>query len=841
MPDLLPSLRPLQLKVLLWFAATLAEEVGRVDANVHSNARIHTQMEDIVRDASTLISWSFELPTGNDGNACRAEALKTYLTWINYAQPVWPRNPEALQYLRNLIEHAMPCLLDEALSQEALDMFRDILESYTSFFQPRNMDMLAEIIYNNIQPALVRALADQDPDALLLGQFVIAFGCANVQQVVEQPNNTFGSATIVKLHFDIMAADGYPGDQDQLSTQSIEFWNTYVEYVNDTLFSKDSDDPDPAWLQQAKSILQQLTELIWKKMWTPPHEVAKEWRDTESDGFKEFRLDATDLMLSVFITLGKTMLEKLVSLSLRSLEARQWRAVEAALFCLNTLADNVLEDMPSEEIIGEIFKSSLFREIADFSRQIPSQARRTAIDMLGSYGQYIERHAEFLPDTLRFLFASLEMAGLANGAAKSIASLCYSCRASLTNELDGFLAQYQSFLNSKTCDPYTKEKVIGAIAAIIQAKSPESSKAQPLLALLENVEKDITAAQMHADAGDEEMAELMGVTALECLASIGKGMQVPEDIPINIYDDDDQINPKGPSFWETDDGKAVQQRIVGCFSVLRIAGKYSAAVDAACQVLRSGFTETEPGPFVLPASVTVNFIQQCSIQTPQLEAVLATACVLITQHSHKDSERIDAEIAAIYACVTTFTQDLGLAGNDPAVAMGCIDVLSRMMPYYTLVLFSTMVPATLDFTLSAIEGADTLPKRSACEYWNKFIKPQTAPISQDVQQQMNQIMEMYGPRFVACLMRQIGGQAQRSDLDFLCEPLKALLLHQRNVQKWLQEGIASDSLQNPNVSSDDRQKFLRQLVAARGDGKKTKELARAFWAACRGTVVSYSL
>ena len=839
--DLLAGLNTLQLGVLLYFAGTLAEEVGRVDANAHSNARLHAQMQDIVKDASLLMSWSFGQPAGADGSAARTEALRTFLTWVNYAQPVWPRNPEALQHLRSLVELATQCLLDETLFQEALDVFRDILESYTSFFQPQHMDMLAQITHDYIQPYLLRALSDQDSDGLLLGQFVIAFGCANVQQVVEQPNNELGSEMIVKLHLEIISTDGYPGDEDQISTQSIEFWNTYIEYVNDTLFSKDQDHPDPTWMPQAKYIMEQVVDRIWRKMWTPPNDVAKTWGDAESEGFKEYRLDASDLILSIYLFLGKDMLRQLVTLTVRSLEAEQWRAIEAALFCLDTLADNVVEDAQSEELVGEIFRSSLFRDIADFSQNVPSQARRTAIDMLGSYGQYIERHAEFLPDTLRFLFASLEMAGLASAAAKSIASLCYSCRGSLTNELEGFLAQYRRFLNSKTCDPYTKDKVIGAIAAIVQAIAPESAKARPLLALLENVEEDVFSTKQYATAGDEEMAELMGVNALECLASIGKGMQVPEDIPIDIYDDDEEKEFGKPSYWDSAEGCAIQQRIVGCFSVLQVVGKYSAAIEAACQVLRSGFTETEPGPFVLPASVTVNFVQQCSIRTPQLEMVLSTACVLITQHSRNDTKRIDTDVAAMYRCAVAFIQALGVSSNDPGVAMGCVDVFGRMMPYYTHILFGELVlPFTLDFTLSAIEGPDTLPKRSAGEFWTKLVKPQAAATSDDVQRQIVRVMDVYGPRLANSLIHQIGGQAQRSDLDMLCEPLKGLLLHQGSAQMWLQNGLDSDSFPSSSVSIDDKTRFLRQLMSSGSDGRKVKDLVRAFWAACRGTVVSYN-
>ena len=117
MSSVVTSLSPLQLQALLWFAGALAEEVSKVDANAHSNARLLARMEHTVQHASTLMSWSFE----QQQSPARLEALRAFLTWINYAQPVWPRNQEALQYLRDLIGQATECLLDKDLFQEVCE------------------------------------------------------------------------------------------------------------------------------------------------------------------------------------------------------------------------------------------------------------------------------------------------------------------------------------------------------------------------------------------------------------------------------------------------------------------------------------------------------------------------------------------------------------------------------------------------------------------------------------------------------------------------------------------------------------------------------------------------
>ena len=94
-----------------------------------------------------------------------------------------------------------------------------------------------------------------------------------------------------------------------------------------------------------------------------------------------FRLDASDCMLSIFLFRGNEMFEQLVRLALQTLQSREWRGLEASLFCLNALADNVVEIQTSEDVIQSIFSSSLFAVIADSSQPIALQTRSTWLTM----------------------------------------------------------------------------------------------------------------------------------------------------------------------------------------------------------------------------------------------------------------------------------------------------------------------------------------------------------------------------------------------------------------------------------------------------------------------------
>lgn len=843
----LPALTDSQLATLLWLSGSLATEAAKTDSSTPENAQLHVLMEAMVQDPSKIIRHAAQQPVPAHGGRLRAESLACFLNWVNYAQPMWHAQQESLDHLRNLVEVLAPMLVEESSQDEAMEVFRDILESFTSFFRAHHMQLLANIINTYAAPKMLQLLRDKEPEVIPVAQLIIAYGIANIQQVVEEPSNEFGSRNIVQLLLAIFEAPGYPGDDDEVSIHNIEFWNTYIEYVNEAMYSQIEDQPAPAWLEHDKAVCMQLSRLLQNKLVTPPPDIAQAWSDAEADGFKEFRMDASDLMLSIYVRLGNEMLQQFISLALSSLAAQDWQNLEATLFSINTLSDNVLEDANAEHLLTQIFSSSLFRDIADFNKPVPTQTRRTAIDTLGAYGQYIERHAEFLPDTLRFLFASLETFGLFLSAAKSIEALCSTCRNSLTGELDGFLTQYNRFAQGETSEPYTNEKVIGAIAAIVQAVKPESAKLQPLSALLDIIDGQIQHVQYLIKQGNLEDAELWGISAIECLVRIGKGMQVPDDVPINLYED--EVAPKDhQSYWQTQEGQAVQLRILSiCQTALLLLPNSGLVVDTVCNVLKSGFTETEPGPFVFPPQMTVSFLEQCTITTPRVEAVLSMICTLIVQYSRKDQPRIDAEVACIYKHAVGFVQQLGDPSQDPGVAQSCIDVFNRMNGRYTNVLLDTAstgesVQPILDFALKALDGVEIMPKRSATDFWARMVRPPENATDETVLSRADQVIAAYGPGLCQALINQITGRGQRSELDQLCEPLKALVQNRPQTRSWLEAALFSEALPpfaNSSVGDAEKRRFVQQVVGLRGENRKTREVVKNFYAACRGTVTSY--
>lgn len=88
-----------------------------------------------------------------------------------YAQQEFKDSAENLAHLRSILELALSCLRPHI--DNAMDLFSDILEEYSKFFEPAHM----EILWSEItSPWGIEILKGFDAETLTFARLVIAFG-----------------------------------------------------------------------------------------------------------------------------------------------------------------------------------------------------------------------------------------------------------------------------------------------------------------------------------------------------------------------------------------------------------------------------------------------------------------------------------------------------------------------------------------------------------------------------------------------------------------------------------------------------------------------------------------
>jgi hypothetical protein len=74
------------------------------------------------------------------------------------------------------------------------------------------------------------------------------------------------------------------------------------------------------------------------------------------------------------------------------------------------------------------------------------------------------------------------------------------------------------------------------------------------------------------------------------------------------------------------------------------------------------------------------------------------------------------------------------------------------------------------------------------------------------------MMRTLGPMLSQALARNIGGQASRSELAKLSEPVKKLVSCYPQSKNWLETAFEDPEASGPNVTREDRSLFVKKLI-----------------------------
>lgn len=723
--DVVPQLAPNELYVSLRFCSILAEDVANSDSLSPQHRHLDGLLKENIAAVTLLIRAGLSNPEARD---VHSEALNAFSSWINYAQAHWARDFDTLRYLQELTLPIMQFLISEDLylRDSAIEVFTQILEYHFKFLRRDQANTLAELLCNVLGPQCVSELrgGEPDPSVASTGKLMAAYGKATVQRIVESSDDPI-SVKLTDFFQETIRGPGYPGDEDEIIIPVTDFWTDYAQYVVDE-FEMSSSADDLPWLNVAKERLMRAAASYLLKLRAPPTSEITSWDESTKERWNSFREDVSDMLQSIVALPDTGLLKELVNYALNVLPTRQWLDLEAVLLCLNAVADTAPLMKENDNVLAALMGSTMFQDFSNSSNDIPARAKRQLMRLLDCYSAFVKRRTEFLPAILTFLLSTLASASatqnsLGDAAARSLKSLCSSCRRPLTQHLNELLQQTPQALTGSSTNTYQKEKVMSALASVVQALPTEEGKAQPLTILLEMVENDLNQAMGYISQGNNEVGEGVGTSALQCLASIGEGMQdTTGDVAVDLESEQAPSLSDPRNFWNSSAGQAVQQRILNCFNIVDHLQNQGDAIDAACSVLRAGLKETAPGPFVFPPSVTAGFVSKGRLNTPRVEAMLITGCAFVSANSRHATNRLVSEVHQIYQAAVSIIQELGQPGNDPGLAEICIDLTERLLARYVDVLLSISdeeLGAVFNFTLRCMVGEAPILKRLAANFF----------------------------------------------------------------------------------------------------------------------------
>lgn len=570
-----------------------------------------------------------------------------------YAHQVWVGEAIQLDPLRALTPFALKNLTVEGTYDVTAELFTDVMTNFSMFLTVDDYVSLSTILSSASARSYTAALkgGDFDTDSITFAKLLFAYGDSSVHDLAMKFDDANHRQILSQL-VELLACDAYVGAEDEVCSLCLEFWTTFTEFLVDSVFT--AGEKLPPWMENARQYIPEVIKACWNKIRMPPLEIFTKWDSTARDVFREFRSDVKDLLQSSYALLGISIFDELAQLALESLGNRAWLHLEATLFCLNALSDDVSEENSLDGILSKLFGSTLFDTMMD-SNSVPTATKQTAVNIIIHFTGFFERRTEYLPSMLRFLFESLKIPTLASVAAKAIQSSCWECRKQLVPEIGAFLHQYDILVAWEGVEVGTKEKVIGAIAAIIQALPSDEERIRPLDTLLQYVERDVQACVDSTKQHRVEEAQTHGVCALRCLVHIGKAFQSPNDVPIDL---DAKVIQS--SFWIGGKGESTQAQIIHLMDIVTtLLRNDSNVIEAACQILRTGYKESLPGPFVFSPSITKNFVVASHLSTARLDYILDTAGALLSRHATSPVAEVDNAALAFLDHVVDLINAMG--------------------------------------------------------------------------------------------------------------------------------------------------------------------------------------
>lgn len=172
---------------------------------------------------------------------------------------------------------------------------------------------------------------------------------------------------------------------------------------------------------------------------------------------------------------------------------------------------------------------------------------------------------------------------------------------------------------------------------------------------------------------------------------------------------------------------------------------------------------------------------------------------------------------------------------DPELTQRGIEFIDRVLQKSPAVVLQLQPTSLLEFffmfTLKVLDSREPLPKAASADFWVSgshsqavdksisltMIIAQTTfitlkPGDTNLQAAVDNALEHLGPLVAQSLMHNIGGDASRSELEKLSEPLKKLVVQHPRASTWLEQALMSPSFPSDRVTAAEKAFFLKKII-----------------------------
>ena len=883
-----------QLRSILWFVATLSEDVEKLRGTSLREAWFEDKNRENFSEVSMLYFHLFaNIVTRSNGEAPRlfqklndeeSESLtRTALESLpRWCELVHLSTHSKSGHVDTVVQSFRRCigLLFEIYNVESLA--DDVLSCFSALLSSSNLmldlEKLEAVITSPYADRLVSSTISGD--ASQGAHFYIEL-LVNLLEREDLLSPGYLDKSYIRRAIQVlvllMHAEGVPNVEDESSQRILEQFSYLAEGYVDWCVGQDETE-DTLWLQKC---LHDICRGLLKKASFPIDELSRQgtWDADDRTKFRDFRMDAGDYLQIALVCIPEQLVALTEEALLGPAAQNDFSLFEAGLFFLDSFSESLApsNEPMYDDLRMKLSKSTRWQSILQSPKSVPDRVVRSVIRLLEKDVEYFQRHHDDLVPTFSFLFSLLGDPFLAPPGARAIEKLCLANRKVLATAWQQF---YGSLSTLSNLGAEERHRLLSAVAAVIEGIEPLQHQVEPLLQLLDLSKRgavEHVLSQESRDATDPET--IRAIDGMQSIAAIGKGLR-SVDALVSL-----DLETGENNFWTTGSGQVVQEEAMRTcteYLVNDSGWPHSDIISALCDFLKSGYTEQHPSPFKFAPARSSLLLLFINLSISEIETVLATTSAFLASVSpselglHLFEMFIDADMSIVQQLgqimidptkliVTSFESpddntDEGVFKStsstpDLSVTTAIFDHLNRLLPkwietWLSLPKASLQLPQTLNLLLAVLTDTDTLPRRSAATLLTIFldlsspIHPHLSTTTNPTQisQILSSILKPFLPTITATLTNLISGECARSELDALTSPIRSLLTSQPLPARHLLHEAVKDSSGVLNATAlecsteETRERFVKVLIGLVGRGgarTKVVETVREYWISCR--------
>lgn len=775
------------------------------------------------------------------------QAVSLWIPLLKQQAEVVPSEERAYtsQCAGSCISGVIQSLANPDLTEVALQAMTSIQQSSPRLLMKADPGFPSSIINSNPIQRIASALLDGDfgTDAILLVDFLEAI-MSQIDVTTPQYLNGRRYQDVLELLLSLLRCPGIAVVEDTVCQVVLETTSQIIEGYTDWSERGKADD-------FIREYAKQTCQACLTKIVLPDDELSRKtetWDRDDRTKYHSFVRDVQDFFQSAYSILGVSLVEAIVHSIAQPTAKTTWGEFEAGVTCLLAFSDTIASEPETyDQYVSIVLASDRFRLVLALV-DVPDRPRSTCIKFLAGCTNYLQNHPELM-QILNFLFSSLHLPTAAGGASRAIFSLCDTQRKSLTPALSDFLASLETINDLRGVE---QQRIFGGVAAITQALTTEEAKIKPLQIMLLQIARECKLLSDSLEDKDSIAGKKNDI--LETLAAIGRGLRVPTDAPI----ESDVKDSSSSSFWTSGSGREIQIRVLDIYRTITEQidqERDIMLIEAACQFLRSGFSEDHPSPFKFTSAEIVELITpMIDLKSGNISTVGECVSALLASEDREEfrpylSVLLEPILGGLQQLLNTPDQSHAIASSDlPAAAL---NVVTRMLPKWSEMILESedgvgLISVFIDAALAVISHPDTLPRRSAALFYSALVdvsKPNKS-LSEVAQRHLQMVIRYRSQQIIASLIHLVGGECARSELDILTDPIRRFVQYQPMLFKTIAREAVSESngiLTKKALSAtkvEDRLRFVAQLDLLKG-ARKTNDVVRDFWIACKGSSFDY--